>query len=165
MCLALTNSSNTCSQPMRHIPQRSPFDRCEGWEICSLVTSNPYLCPGWLWPRSHLTPDKGSLPGGGTMSYLGWISQFLGVQSTLNWNYAVGFPLWLSWLRIWYCLCEDAGSIPDLSGLGVQRWWQAAVEVAVVAPIWCCHGYSLGYEKKKKKELCSEIGILKNLSS
>ena len=43
------------------------------------------------------------------------------------------FPLWLSRLRTQHCLCEDAGSIPDLT------WW-----VKDLVWIQCCCGCDTG---------------------
>ena len=56
------------------------------------------------------------------------------------------FPLWLSGLRTRHCLCEDVGLIP-----GITQWVknlalpQAAAEVAGMAQIWCCGGWSIGH--------------------
>ena len=54
-------------------------------------------------------------------------------------------PLWLSGLRTWYCLCEDAGLIH-----GLTQWVKdlallpAAAYIADVAQIRCCHGCCIG---------------------
>jgi len=61
------------------------------------------------------------------------------------------FSLWLSGLRTWHSLCEDAGSIPCLSGLRTlccHKLWcrpqmQFASGVAVTVAQTCCCRFNL----------------------
>ena len=57
------------------------------------------------------------------------------------------FPLWLSRLRAWHSVLEDAGSIPGFTEWAKDRALPQAVElVADVADIWCCHGCAIGLQ-------------------
>ena len=58
-------------------------------------------------------------------------------------NLDMEFPSWLSRIRTWHCICEDAGLIPGLAqGAGIATSW--TIDHVEVALIQCCCGFGVG---------------------
>ena len=69
------------------------------------------------------------------------------------------FPLWLSELRTWCSLLEDAGLIPDLDGwVKDLALPSVATQVTEVAQIQCCHGCGSNWAPRPGTSICCRRG-------